>query len=115
MKSIFAKSSFVRVSPRKLRLVADAIRGLSPLDAINRLKLAPKQAAKPLFQVFSQGVGNAKSNFKLSPADLVVKSLQIEEGPRGPKKMDKSHGARYDRGIKRRKFSHVLLELVSAK
>jgi large subunit ribosomal protein L22 len=108
-----AKSSFVRYSPRKLRLVVDAVRGLSPVEAISRLKLVPKRAAAPVMAVFSQALANAKNNFKLSPGDMKVVSLQVLEGPRGPKKMDKSHGARYDRGIKRRKFAHISLEIAA--
>jgi large subunit ribosomal protein L22 len=112
-QTVKAKASFVRFSPRKLRLVVDAVRGLSPTDAVNRLKLVPKRAAAPVLAVFAQALANAKNNFKLSPGDMRVVSLQVNEGPRGPKKMDKSHGARYDRGVKRRKFAHILLEIAA--
>ena len=109
-KIIKASASFVMTSPRKLRLVAKAVRGLAPLTAIVQLKLLPKRAAEKLQRVFEQAVGNAKNNFKLSPEALVVKTLQIQEGPRF-KRRDKSHGARYDGGVKMRKMSHIMLEL----
>lgn len=112
-KTIVARAAFVRISPRKLRLVAKAMKGLTPQDAISQLKLMPKRAAKPMWQVFSQAVANAKNNFQVSPADLKVESLQIEEGPRGPKRMDKSHGARFDRGVKRRRMAHIYLKLTT--
>jgi large subunit ribosomal protein L22 len=110
-KNIVARASFLHDSPRKLRLVADAVRGLAPDAAINALKFIPKRASKILIKVFQQGIANAKNNFQISPGNLVVESLQIEEGPRGPKRMDKSHGARFDRGIKRRRMAHILLKL----
>jgi large subunit ribosomal protein L22 len=110
-KFIIARAKFIRFSPRKLRLVANAVRGLSPDKAIANLKFVSKRAAAPLSMVFAQGIANAKNNFQVSPGDLIVESLQIEEGPRGPKKMDKSHGARFDRGIKRRKLAHIYLKL----
>ncbi len=111
MKTIVARASFVMTSPRKLRLVADAVRSLSPKSAIDQLKMLPKRAAGVLLSVFEQAMGNAKNNFKLSPENLKIKSLSINNGPRGPKRMDRSHGARFDRGIKRRKYAHISLEL----
>lgn len=111
MTTVKAKASFVMSSPRKLRLVADAVRSLSPKTAIDQLKMLPKRAAGVLLSVFEQAMGNAKNNFKLSPENLRIKSLSINDGPRGPKRMDRSHGARFDRGVKRRKYAHVSLEL----
>jgi large subunit ribosomal protein L22 len=111
MKTIKANASFVRYSPRKLRLVADAVRKLTPKETIDYLRLLNKAAALPLFKVFNQALANAKNNFQMSPGNLVTSKLQIEEGPRGPKRMDKSHGARFDRGVKRRRMSHITLVL----
>jgi len=110
-KSIVARAKFVRTSPRKLRLVADAVRNLKPDKAVDYLKVISKRAATPLLQVFQQAIANAKNNFQVSPGALTVQSLQIEEGPRGPKRMDKSHGARFDRGFKRRRLAHIYLKL----
>jgi large subunit ribosomal protein L22 len=111
-KIITARAKFIRTSPRKLRLVADAVRGLKPDKAVDYLKVISKRAATPLLKVFQQGIANAKNNFQVSPGDLSIESLMIEEGPRGPKRMDKSHGARFDRGLKRRKLAHIYLKLV---
>ncbi|TSC86793.1 MAG: 50S ribosomal protein L22 [Microgenomates group bacterium Gr01-1014_16] len=111
-KKVKARASFVHNSPRKLRLVLDAIRGLSPQDAISRLKLLPQRAAKPILDVYQQAVGNAKNNFQMSPANLVVASAQILGGPRIAKKSDvHAHGARFDRGIRRKKLSHIEIVL----
>ena len=113
LKTVVAKASFVRCSPRKLRLVANAVRGMDPVKVIDYLSVTSKRAATPLLLVFKQAVANAKNNFQLSPSGLKVVSLMVEEGPRGPKRMDKSHGARFDRGIKRRRMAHITLKLVS--
>lgn len=109
-KVIIARASYVGMSPRKLRLVADAVRKLSPARAIEALTILPKRAGKVLLGVYQQALGNAKNNFKMSPEILKVKSLQIGEGARF-KRRDKSHGARFDSGVKRRKTAHVILEL----
>lgn len=113
-KLITARASLLHHSPRKMRLIADAVRPMKPTVAIEYLKLLPHRAAKTLLKVYQQGMGNAKNNFKVSPGDLKVVSLMIEEGPRGPKKADvHSHGARFDRGIRRKRFAHVKLELTA--
>lgn len=93
-----------------MRWVADSIRGLAPQAAIDRLKLLPQRAAQALLLVFQQAVGNAKNNSSLSPEKLVVKSLQIGEGPRS-KRRDKSHGIRGDSGVRHKRLSHISIEL----
>lgn len=111
-KRVVARASFVHNSPRKLRLVLDAVRELKPQEAMARLKLLPQRAAKPILAVFQQAVGNAKNNFQMSPADLVVTSAQILEGPRTAKKADvHAHGARFDRGIRRKRLAHIEIVL----
>jgi large subunit ribosomal protein L22 len=79
---IIAKSTFLRPTPRKLRLVADQIRGLDVVQAEAILKNLNKKAAKPLLLVLRQGVGNAVNNFKLNKDNLRIKQLEIGEGPR---------------------------------
>lgn len=110
-KVIVGRASFVRMSPRKLRLVARALTGLTPERAVATLKMINQRAANPIRQVLQQAIANAKNNFALSPGDLIMHSVQIQEGPRGAKRMDKSHGARFDRGIKRRRLAHILIRL----
>lgn len=112
-KKIVARANNVPTSPRKLRLVADAVRDLEPQRAMDYLKVMSKRAAKNLLKVYQQGVGNAKNNFSLSPADLRVASLQVEEGSRGPKRLDvHAHGARFDRGTRRKRMAHIKLMLI---
>ena len=113
-KIVTAGASFVHQSPRKLRLVADAVRELDPDKAIGQLKLLPHRSAGILLKVFQQAMGNAKNSPGVSPGGLKIKSLQIEEGPRGPKREDvHAHGARYDRGVRRKRMAHIKLELIS--
>lgn len=115
-KRVMARASFVHSSPRKLQLIAEAVRLMKPMDAINHLKLLPHGAARPLLLIFQQAMGNAKNNLAMSPADLVINSLQIQGGPRGAKKADvHAHGARFDRGVRRKKMAHINLVLTEKK
>ncbi|KKR92010.1 MAG: 50S ribosomal protein L22 [Candidatus Woesebacteria bacterium GW2011_GWA1_41_13b] len=108
---ITARASFVRMSPRKLRIVARAIGSLKPLEAISQLKLMNQRAAEVMLDVFQQAMGNAKNNFKISPETLKTKSVQIEEGPRLKRRDAHAHGARFDAGIRRKRMAHVIVIL----
>jgi large subunit ribosomal protein L22 len=70
----------VRISPRKIRLVADAIRNLSIDEALQLLEAAEKRAAGPLTKTINSAVANAINNAKLERANLTIGSIQINEG-----------------------------------
>ncbi len=108
---IIARAKFVKGSPRKLRWVVAAIKDLSPLVAISRLKVMPQRAARTLLPVLQQAVGNAQNNFKLSPEKLTIKSIQVGEGPRYKRRDVHAHGARYDSGTRHKKLSHITVEV----
>ena len=70
----------IRISPRKVRLIADAIRNLSAIEAHNILEGTYKQAARPLSKALKSAVANAVNNAKLDSANLVIASIQISQG-----------------------------------
>lgn len=76
-----AKSKHVRISPRKMRLVADLIRGLAAQEAVTVLSHLDKKAAKPLLLTLKQGIANAVNNFNLKKENLLIKSLEIGKAP----------------------------------
>lgn len=78
---VIAKSKYVRTSPRKVRLVADVVRGLKAEEAEKILKGFNKRATQPLLLTLKQGVANAVKNFDLIKDSLVIKSLEVGKGP----------------------------------
>lgn len=78
---IIAKSTFVRQTPRKLRLVADQIRGLGAQEAVEILENLNKQAARSILLTLKQSIGNAVNNFNLAKDSLRIKTLEINKGP----------------------------------
>jgi len=78
---IIAKSDFIRISPRKLNVVAQTIKGLKVLYALEVLKNLNKKGAEPLILILKQGVGNAVNNFKLDKESLVIKRVEVGKGP----------------------------------
>ncbi len=77
METSTAKLSNYRQAPRKVRLVADLIRGKSAERAINLLSVLPKRAGEPMMKLVKSAVANAKD---ASAADLFVSSIQVNGG-----------------------------------
>lgn len=79
---IKAEQKYIRISPRKLRVVADMVRKISsPEEAAELLEVVNKRSAKALRKVFLQAIANATNNFSLAKDSLKVHELQIAEGP----------------------------------
>lgn len=71
---------FIRMSPRKLRLVVALVKKMTPIEAIERLPFSGRRAADPLVKVIKTAVANAKVK-GIDEKDLVFKEIQINEGP----------------------------------
>ncbi len=82
-QTVKATAKFVRVSPRKARLIADNIRGRSVPEARTILAFTERAAAVDVEKVLSSAVANAESNPALhwNGDDLVIHSVQVDEGP----------------------------------
>jgi len=77
---IKAISKSVRMSPRKVRLVADMIRHMSIDNALLALQSTPKRAAMPLAKTLKSAIANAVNNSQLDKNSLVIDSINISEG-----------------------------------
>ena len=77
-----AKMKYVRVSPRKARLVVDLIRGLPVEQALTRLKMTNKGIAPKVAKVLQSAVANAEDRGEVDVDDLVVSDAYVDEGPR---------------------------------
>ncbi len=77
MKS-FVKN--VRISPKKLNVVADLARGETVANALLKLQYAPKKGAALLYQAVKAAAANAENNFKLDPANLKVGEVIVNKG-----------------------------------
>ena len=69
------------MSPRKVRLVINAIRGLPVAAAETRLLFLPKLASEPVLKLLRSAIANAEHNFHLKKDDLVVKTITADGGP----------------------------------
>lgn len=67
----------IRISPKKLRVVAEVVRGMDAAEALKFLKFAPKKWADLLFKILSSAVANASNNDSQKLEDLKIGTLII--------------------------------------
>ena len=77
----YAKARFVRTSPRKARLVADAIRGKHVGEALALLKFTPNYSARLIEKVVKSAVANAENNHHMNGDNLKVAVIMVDGGP----------------------------------
>lgn len=76
-----AKLKYLRISPRKVRLVADLIRRKRVSEAQTLLEFTIKRATKPLKKLLESAISNARNNFGLKESNLLISEIFIDEGP----------------------------------
>ena len=76
-----AIAKYLRVSPRKVRLNADLIRGKRVEDAINLLAHTPKAGAKLISKVVQSALANARQDKSIDVDTLFVKTIYVNQGP----------------------------------
>jgi large subunit ribosomal protein L22 len=98
---------FVRTAPRKLRRVADAIRGKSEREALVLLKFAEVFAAAPIEKLVRSAVANAGNNHDMNADYLYISRITVDGGPGGrfTKRLDPRAQGRA--AFKRKRLSHV--------
>lgn len=105
---------YARIGPRKLRLVADQIRGRKVNDAYHVLRTSPKRGARMLKKLLDSAISNAEyvaaaKDLELDADELRVNELRVDEGPRMSRIRPRAMG----RWVRiRKRFSHVSLVLI---
>ena len=108
-----AQLRFLRATPRKVRLVADLIRGKGVQEAVNILHLTNKSAAKPLEKLLKSAIANAENRDDHVDVDrLYVKEIFVDGGPMF-KRIRPAPMGRAFRVLKRQ--SHITIKLDTRK
>lgn len=88
-----ARTKYVRVSPRKARLVADLVRGKKVEDAMNILRFTSKKAASLILKTVKSAAANAEENKGARDmSKLFVKEIRIDEGPAWKRYLPRAYG-----------------------
>ncbi len=105
-----AKLSNYRQAPRKVRLVADLIRGKSAGNALMILQALPKRAALPIEKLLRSAVANAKAKGESKPEDLRIAKIEVNKGTVLKRFMPRARGRA---APIRKKSSHITLTLAA--
>lgn len=103
-----ARLSYVRIAPRKMRMIADLIRGQKVAQAINSLRFLNKSGSREFFKLLVSAVANAEDKGGVDVDDLVVRTVMVDQGPTLKRWRPRAHG-RATKVLK--KTSHVFLEV----
>jgi large subunit ribosomal protein L22 len=105
----FAHLKFARVGPRKLRRVADAIRGKTVREALVLLQFSGVFASEPIERLLRSAVANAENNHNLPTDGLYITKITVDGGPGGgfTKRLDPRAQGRA--AFKRKRMSHVTI------
>jgi len=76
-----ASARYVRIAPRKVRVVADQIRGMGVEDAVALLSFSPRGASVPVLKLLRSASANAENNNDLDPEDMRIARISVDEGP----------------------------------
>jgi large subunit ribosomal protein L22 len=76
-----AKARYVRIAPRKARLIADQVRGMDIESARALLQFSPRGAAHPIHKLINSAAANAENNHDLVGDEMRVSSITVDEGP----------------------------------
>jgi large subunit ribosomal protein L22 len=110
-KEVRAAAKYLRITPRKARLVVEHIRGRSVPEARTVLAFTERAAAREIDKLLRSAVANAEANHNLIGDDLVVKSVYVDEGPTIKRWRPRARG----RAVRvRKRTSHVTLTLAPA-
>jgi len=78
---IRATAKYLPISPQKIRLVCDQVRGMDALMAVEYLRFMPQKGAGLVSKVIRSAMANAENNFEIDPNTLFVESIQADGGP----------------------------------
>ncbi len=103
-----AKLRSLRISPRKVRLVVDLVRGRELNDALLQLEFSIKHAAKPVLKLLKSAIANAVHNHNIDESTLVIEKITVDGGPTLHRFTPRAMG----RAFKiRKRTSHITLVL----
>jgi large subunit ribosomal protein L22 len=79
---IKASLRHLQITPQKVRLVVDAVRGKNAQEALDTLRFMPQRSAEAVYKLIASAVANAEQNFGLEADELYVSQIFADDGPR---------------------------------
>jgi len=108
MANASAKLKYLRLAPRKARLLTNLIKGMPLKEAKEQISASAKKTAPPLLKLLKSAESNARHNLKMEPDNLYVKEARVDGGPVLKRYMPRARGRAT---VIRRRTSHISLVL----
>lgn len=106
-----AKLSYVRISPRKVKIVIDQVRSKPVPEALAILEYTPKAAAPIVGKLIKSAVANAENNHNMSADKLYISEIYADQGPTLKRVMPRARGRAFRI---RKRTSHITVKLREA-
>jgi len=87
-----ASVKYIRISPRKVRLIADLIRGLPVEAAEHQLMVVPRRSCPLFLKLLNSAIANAKNTYNIKKENLYIKIIKVDSGPSLKRWMPKAMG-----------------------
>jgi len=110
MNEVRASLRFLRMGPRKVRLITNFVNGMGVVEALNQLRVLQKSAKDPIIKILESAIANAKHNFNIEKESLFIKKFIVNQGPTLKRWKPKAYGRA---GMIRKRTCHVELTLGS--
>jgi large subunit ribosomal protein L22 len=108
MASYTAVHRFARISPRKVRLLADLVRGKFADEALDVLRYQPQRGARMLEKVLKSALANAEDKRAPRLGALIVTDVRVDQGPMFKRLMPRARGMA---SVIKRRMSHIRVTL----
>ena len=109
---VTAKLNYLRTAPRKVRMVADMLRGKDVEAAKVLLRFSLKKSTKPIEKLLNSAIANAKNDFELEAKNLKIAKITVDEGPKLKRWRPRSRGRAMPI---QKKTSHITIVLETKK
>lgn len=106
--TVTAILKYLHIPPRKVRFIADVIRGLSVNEAEAQLYVASRRSAMPILKLLRSAIANGKQVLKVEPSKLFIKEIRVDQGPRTKRYTPRARGSA---SLIEKKMSHITIVL----
>ncbi len=108
MATVKAQLNNVRLAPRKVRAVVNAVKGKNALKALEQLEFLVRRPSEPIMKLIRSALANAENNFSMVKSNLYIKEFYVDEGVKLKRYRPKAFGRS---GEIQKKTSHIRLVL----
>jgi len=107
-KIVSATSKYIRISPSKVYVIIDKIRGKTYKEALEILKILPQKAGALVWQVLYSAISNAINNFELEKENLIITEAFVNQGPILKRMRPRARGRAF---AIQKKMSHITISV----